>query len=254
MGVPSVSISIISHRHGPLVKKALEHLSRCCSLTTLEVILTVNVPEPLPFGILDFPFTLRVIHNTGARGFGANHNHAFSQTTSPFFCVTNPDIELADDPFPPLLAALADPKVAVVAPMILSPFGTTEDSTRKLPSPTRIFKRVLLRQRQSDYDLATRPLEVEWVAGIFMLFKREMFSLISGFDERFFLYLEDVDLCARARSLGLSVRVEPAARVIHAARRDSHRKLRYVWWHGTGMMRFWFRYLTGRYRNREKII
>ena len=71
----------------------------------------------------------------------------------------------------------------------------------------------------------------DWVGGMFMLFSREMFSAIRGFDERYFLYYEDVDLCARLTLRGYKVCLTPKSKVIHQAQRTSHRNLRYLRWH-----------------------
>jgi len=78
------------------------------------------------------------------------------------------------------------------------------------------------------------------VAGMFMLIPTKIFQRIGGFDERYFLYYEDVDLCARLRVSGHVVRFCPNARVVHEARRQSHRSLRYLRWHITSMLRFFF--------------
>jgi GT2 family glycosyltransferase len=66
-----------------------------------------------------------------------------------------------------------------------------------------------------------------------------VFAALGGFDERYFMYYEDVDLCARVREAGLDVRLDPAARAVHAAQRDSHRRPRYLAWHLRSMLRFW---------------
>ena len=64
-----------------------------------------------------------------------------------------------------------------------------------------------------------------------MMFRTETFAAFGGFDEHYFLYYEDVELCGRLRLAGKRIVVEPGARVIHEARRDSHRRPRHAWWH-----------------------
>ena len=78
---------------------------------------------------------------------------------------------------------------------------------------------------------------------MFMLAKRDAFREVSGFDEGYFLYYEDIDLCRRLRRAGFDICLVPSARVIHDARRTSHRSLRYLRWHLASMCR----YLTTRY-------
>ena len=71
------------------------------------------------------------------------------------------------------------------------------------------------------------------------LVRRDAMLRYGGFDERYFLYYEDVDICCRARLAGWRVRVEPRAMVVHEARWDSHRKPRFFLWHLTSLLRFW---------------
>jgi len=73
---------------------------------------------------------------------------------------------------------------------------------------------------------------------MFMLFPSEIFKQLDGFDQKFFLYYEDVDLCARLRLLGYEVVLCPAASVVHQARRSSHSDFKYMIWHIASMMRF----------------
>jgi N-acetylglucosaminyl-diphospho-decaprenol L-rhamnosyltransferase len=97
-----VVVSVVSHPEGDLVAKLLDDLNRSCT-TPLSVVVTINVPEVLSFSSSDFKFPLRLVHNSRPRGFGANHNAAFSGSNSPFFCVANPDVRLTSDPFPALM-------------------------------------------------------------------------------------------------------------------------------------------------------
>jgi hypothetical protein len=79
---------------------------------------------------------------------------------------------------------------------------------------------------------------VDWVAGMFMLFAKKTFERLNGFNERYFLYYEDVDICARLNLAGLKVMVNPAARVVHYAQHSSHRSLKYLRWHISSLYRF----------------
>jgi len=76
------------------------------------------------------------------------------------------------------------------------------------------------------------------VAGFFMLFRSAAFRSLGGFDERYFLYYEDFDLCCRLRAAGHAIAWVPQARVVHDARRTSHRNARYLVWHASSVLRF----------------
>ncbi|MGH8671273.1 MAG: glycosyltransferase, partial [Burkholderiales bacterium] len=173
-----------------------------------------------------------------AKGFAANHNAAFRFAKADCFCVLNPDIQLKEDPFPALLGALGDSGIGVVAPRILSPAGEIENSARRFPTLPAILKKALGIARTRDYEIGNAPIHPEWVAGMFMLFRSETFRKLGGFDERYFLYYEDVDLCLRLRHAGYDVLLMPQVSAIHDARRQSHRNLRYLLMHTTSLLRF----------------
>lgn len=201
-----------------------------------QILLTLNVPESL-----DLPIDQRIqlICNSEIKGFGANHNSAFRLCSQEFFCPLNPDISLVTSPFPMLLETLNETGAAIIAPRVISPVGKEEDSVRRFPTirslSSKFFGGV---DGRYDLDREGGVLFPEWVAGMFMLFRREAFSSLRGFDEGFFLYYEDVDICVRAWKTDFCVAVCLGAEVIHDARRDSHRSLRHLLWHFTSLLRY----------------
>ncbi|SRR5713101_1349942 len=238
--IPRVSISVVSHGQAELVDLLLRDLS-LHSKTVIEVLLTVNVPETLPFDPARFAFPVRLLSNAKPQGFGANHNAAFRKCKGKHFCVMNPDIRLEGDPFPALLACLEDPRAGIVAPLIRNPAGAIEDSARHFPTPWGILKKALRASPEIEYPVnGSEPFYADWVAGMFMLVPSELYSDIGGFDERYFLYYEDVDLCMRLARCGRRVVLCPRAIVVHEARRQSRRSLRYLRWHLLSMLRFFF--------------
>ena len=236
--VPAVTISIVSHGQMELVLPLLQDLEAIHHTTPLHVVLTLNVPEAIPCVPEDFAFSLQIMRNSQPLGFGANHNRAFSQAQGGIFCVLNPDIRITQNPFPDLLKACADPHTGLAAPAIYSPSGQLEDSARKFPTPWRIAHRVLTRRRTRDYAAPTTVLHPDWVAGMFLLLRTAVYRQLGGFDERYFLYYEDVDLCARARLAGLEIVQLALPGVIHNAQRASHRDPKYLRWHVGSMLKF----------------
>lgn len=235
---PDLTLSVVSHGQGALVAALLADIGQHVA-TPLRVILTLNLPEPEEaWANRGYPFELEVIRNPVRKGFGANHNAALAHTRSGLFCVLNPDIRLMSDPFPVLAAQLEERGIGVAAPAVLGPDLSPEDHARTFPSVFALAAKALGRRPHTPPPADHAVYHPDWVAGMFMLFRSEVLRAMGGFDERYFLYYEDVDLCARLRARGLEVAVCPAASAIHAARRESRRNLRFAYWHLRSALRF----------------
>lgn len=241
-----ISISVVSHSQIGLVAQLLRDLDSNCRDSRFELILTLNLDESLPLDLSGFSFRIKLIRNQTPKGFGANHNHAFTQAAGRYFCVMNPDIRLNGNPFGALQAVLGDSMVGVVAPLVVDEGGAIEDSARRFPTPLKILCKAFGRCQGSDYAITDALICSDWVAGMFMLFPRGIFAQLGGFDECYFLYYEDVDICARLRLLGYEVLVNPQVKVTHHAQRTSRRSWTYLRWHFRSMMRFFFSFVYWR--------
>lgn len=237
-----LSVSIVSHQQANLIQPLLADLDRFCRDYDLEVILTLNLPEELPFAEHDYRFPIKLIRNAIPLGFGSNHNQAFNHASGSSFCVLNPDIRLTADPFPPLLAALEHRQIGLIAPLVVNGQGFPEDSARHFPTPLEIIGKVFGGKSRTYATASGTTSFPDWVAGMFMLLRHDTYKEIGGFNERYFMYYEDVDLCFRLREHDYEIALCGETSVIHDARRSSHKKLRYLKWHATSMMRFFLLY------------
>ena len=221
-----------------MVEELVESLLDCPEVK--QIIVTRNIQEPL--ALVD-DSRVSVIVNSIPRGFGENHNAAFARCSQRTFCVLNPDIVLNENPFPRLLAALGETGAALVAPLVHAPGGGVEDSTRYFPTlvsvATKIFGGDEGRHVAGSAQAIFFP---EWVAGMFMLFRTEAFRRLGGFDEGFFLYYEDVDICVRAWKGGMTVAACTDVGVIHDARRESRRNLQHLRWHLASVARYFWKH------------
>jgi N-acetylglucosaminyl-diphospho-decaprenol L-rhamnosyltransferase len=172
------------------------------------------------------------IFNPSPKGFGANHNAAFKVCNEAFFAVLNPDLRFPIDPFALLKAELDNARVGVVAPTIVKADGSVEDSARSLYTPFSSAKGLSSEPRLQ----ANNPA---WLAGMFLLFRREAFTAVNGFDEKFFMYVEDVDICARLVLAGWALKYVNSVSVVHDARRANRKSLRHFLWHLTSAIRWW---------------
>ncbi|MBU3556852.1 glycosyltransferase family 2 protein [Polynucleobacter sp. Ross1-W9] len=234
-----VTVSIVSHGHKDFLVPLLGQLSELPEI--VEIILTLNIPES--FDISTFK-KIKLIINDSPKGFGENHNFAFQHSLTPFFCILNPDISIEENPFPGLLSAANNPDIGLVAPMIKNLRGDTEDSARHFLTPFSLARRYFF-SHDNGYAIVEggSNFSPEWVAGMFMLFKSPVYRAINGFDEGYYLYVEDVDICTRLWALGYRILLVPGVTAIHAAQRSSHFHLRFLYWHVSGLLRYFFKYL-----------
>jgi GT2 family glycosyltransferase len=229
-----IVVSIISHGHGEMLKDLVNQILEFPEVE--KIILTINIPENIP---LFSDLKVDVVINTMPKGFGANHNAAFKSVSSDFFCVLNPDIFFYENPFSVLMERFNDDKVGLVAPLVNSSVGIAEDSMRHFLTPRSMLKRILglssdtysLRQNSAD-------LTPDWVAGMFMLFRSDVYKKIRGFDEDYFMYCEDVDICTRLWKISYVVVGCLQTKVIHNAQRESHKNIRHLFWHLRSIVRY----------------
>jgi GT2 family glycosyltransferase len=238
----TIHVSVVSHGQGALVRRVLADLAADVERTPVHVTLTLNVPERLPFDPAEFPFPVVVLENQRPAGFAANHNAAFEAHAArcgcDAFCVVNPDARVGPDVLFRLAARLeGQTGVGVVAPLVQDADGRLQDSARKLPTPATIAAKAL-GWRARPGGSAAHDGQPDWVAGMFMLFARVAFAAVGGFDERYFLYYEDVDICCRLRLAGYDVVLDRTLRITHDGAWKSHHDLQHLRWHLASMLRF----------------
>lgn len=258
---PRIVISVVSHGHAGNLHGLLTSLRRIED-PRVSLVLTENRGEeldlaPTRYGDRDGE-QLLLRRNPHPLGFGANHNAAFHVSEGDVFCVCNPDVRLNPGTLEPLLAALRDPAVGVAGPRVLDSTGRLQDSARRDLTPGRLFARAWRRNGTHLPELSEdRPLHPDWVAGMFMAFRWESFAAVGGFDEGYFLYCEDADLCRRMRRHGYGVAYVPKATVVHDAQRSSHRSPLYLSRHVRSLARYWLvppgpGGVTGKHQRRGK--
>lgn len=238
--LPLVTVSIVSHGQGSMIAALLRDLAKCRRVT--HIVVTHNIPEndiPLPDTLFARITTIR---NECPAGFAANHNKAFECCDTELFAVLNPDIRIYEDPFVSLSETLDAENDGLIAPAVVTPDGLVEDSARHFPTVFGLLRKLV---GQGDGRFIVRganPCDVDWAAGMFLLFPTRAFRDCGGFDEGFFLYYEDVDICARLWLMNRRVRFHPEVFVTHSAQRLSRRRLRYAVWHMCSMVRYLFKY------------
>jgi GT2 family glycosyltransferase len=151
----------------------------------------------------------RVIVSEKNLGFGGGNNLGIRAATADYVFLLNSDAFIQPGALGPLVKRLADPTVGIVAPAIYLPDGKElqPDALGIFPTPVRILGGKTKEVLQS--------LEPDWVTGAAMMMRREDLLALGGFDEKLFMYLEDVDLCKRYRDKGLRIVRELSSKVVH---------------------------------------
>ncbi|XVJ68869.1 MAG: glycosyltransferase family 2 protein [Rhizobacter sp.] len=240
---PRVTLSIVSHGHGPMVVNLLSDLQALqWPQDAFEVLLTLNTPEDSAvFSPFQTTLPLHIITNPEAKGFGANHNAAFQRSRGAAFAVVNPDVRLRHLNLDAWLTPLGQNQVAACAPLAHDSASALQDNARRFPTLLSLARRVLTGVREPCYDHQAGPQIIDWAAGYFLVLSREAFEQVGGFDEAYFMYMEDVDLARRLRQKGWKVLWDTTTHVIHDSQRASHRQWRHLGWHVVSAWRYFLR-------------
>ncbi|MBQ8740412.1 MAG: glycosyltransferase family 2 protein [Clostridia bacterium] len=192
-----------------------------------------------------------VIRNSKNLGFGAAHNIVLSQELGKYHFVINPDITLKSDVISDIVDYLeSNPDVVMATPRILNTDGTEQKLPKERPTFKRLFLGRLSDKIRSEYVWAdkeiTEPTEINFCTGCFFCIRTDIFKKVCGFDEQYFMYLEDADLALKAKSKG-KVMILPQFCVTHAWERESSKSLKYLFIHIISCFKFLFKW-RGKYK------
>jgi GT2 family glycosyltransferase len=234
---PEVSAILVNYNAGSELALALESIRADCAHTPWEAVVVDNASTDGSVSVVEGFSHSRLIQNTANVGFGRAVNQAAAVALAPLLLLINPDCRLRPGAITALRSVLdAEPSCAVVGPRILDPDGAVQGSARGDPDRlTGLFGRtgalrvvlpflpVSRRNVVVEDAVRTRAssVVVDWLSGACMLVRRDAFAAAGGFDERFFLYWEDADLCRRLRNRGFDIRYVPGATAVHQVGRSS---------------------------------
>ena len=234
---PDVTAILVNYNAGNELTVALRSIQSDCAQVEWEAVVVDNASSDNSAAIVETFPRATLIRNPANVGFGRAVNQAAAVATAPRLLLVNPDCRLVSGAISTLRSVLdAEPSCAVVGPRIFDPDGTVQGSARGDPDMlTGLFGRTgALRVLLPFLPVARRNVVVEdavrtgassvvvdWLSGACMLIRRDAFTAAGGFDERFFLYWEDADLCRRLRNRGFQVRYVPGASAVHQVGRSS---------------------------------
>jgi len=236
-GAPVFAAVLVNYNAGQELVHALQSIADEAGGRQWEAVVVDNASsDGSGDGVQLFAPYARLIRNPTNVGFGTAINQGVAATTAASVLVMNPDCFLEPGAMAALQAALdRHPDCAIVGPRILNPDRSVQGSARGDPDMfTGLFGRSSwLRRVLPDLAVSRRNVlhgdvphgdaegesagarPVDWLSGACMLVRRSAFDRVGGFDERYFLYWEDADLCRRLRAVGYHVRYVPTATAVH---------------------------------------
>lgn len=250
-----ILVSVVSHEHTDEIINDLQpHLLQAHDIT---FVIKDNTPCIRLERYCD-QHSIDYLKNDNRKGFGQNHNEVFLYSkikhnlkSDDLFIVLNPDVIVAQQAFRDLNRLMEANCTRLAAPNLFKDreMNKLEASVRIFPYPWDFITSFLMGSRRTTVKDRRRsqPMRVDWASGAFLGFRASLYKELSGFDPRYYLYCEDIDICWRAsKLLNETCMYFPTVKAVHAGHRDSHKAPNtYLWWHVTSAMKFsWVRTKT----------
>jgi N-acetylglucosaminyl-diphospho-decaprenol L-rhamnosyltransferase len=261
MTEPELTFITVNYKTPELVDRLIASIGRFPPPTTHEIVVVDNASGDSSSDLIPSRHPhARFIQLERNIGFGAGNNRGAEGASGRVLVLINSDCEIDRESFgEPIRYLDENPDVGIVGLKVVTPEGKLEQSARGFPgASTGLFGRstflgklaqkfgrtgtkgVAGRNLMVDPE-KTEPYDVDWVSGTIMLIRRECWDAVGGFDEGFFMYWEDADLCYRAKQAGWRTVYFPGSCVIHrpgsSASRDPVPAIR--WFHQSA-----YRYVT----------
>jgi N-acetylglucosaminyldiphosphoundecaprenol N-acetyl-beta-D-mannosaminyltransferase len=220
-----LEVVIVSHRDGQWLGACLSSLERASGACSYRATIVENGGVSVPVAE-DSSRRVLYVEN---HGFGAANNAGARGSTADVLFFLNPDTELVDGTLERLVRALRErPGVGMVAVRQVNGDGTLAPSLHRFPSVGRALAAAVgserwpilgerLGERVLDDSAYERSGPFDWTTGAALAVRREAFEAVGGFDEDFFLFSEETDLCKRIRDAGWEGRLEPGVTFVHHA-------------------------------------
>jgi GT2 family glycosyltransferase len=221
----AVDVVIVSYNSATRLERCLTPL---CAIPWARPIVVDNASADDSVAVAS-GLGVDVVERPDNGGFSRGCNAGWRIGDAPFVLFLNPDAAIDEASLAKLVEVLrTDARAGAVAPRLLEEDGALVWSQRRFPRRWTTLAQALFVHRIAGLDWTDdmvreraayeRPSEPDWVVGACILMRRADLERLDGFDERFFLYREDVDICKRVRDAGLTVRYEPGAAAMHEGR------------------------------------
>lgn len=184
-----------------------------------------------------FDGNIEIVKLGANKGFGFGHNSIIDVINSKYHFVVNPDIEIENsNQIKKMIDYLEkNSEIGMLSPLILTPDLSTQYLCKKNPTVFDMFIRGIspniFKKRQDKYIMKetvyNKIMKLDYATGSFMVFRTDTYKELKGFDDAFFIYLEDADITRRVNQISKAI-FYPEARIIHAWERSSHKSFKFA--------------------------
>ena len=213
----SLSIIIVTWNTAQITLKCVQTINKF--LNNPEIIIVDNGSEDNTVELLSKEKNVKIIENKANLGFSKANNIGLHYATKEYLLFMNSDIELIDDSINDLFKYFKDKEnIGIIGPKFLNPDLTPQASVFPKQSALNAFKEFYLNQKNSysKYIPNTeKPTKVWAVSGGCILTRKSFFESIGGWNEKYFFYFEDMDLCRKINKLGKDIMYFPKCQIIH---------------------------------------
>ncbi|ADQ14093.1 glycosyltransferase family 2 protein [Halanaerobium hydrogeniformans] len=231
-----ITVSIVTYNSQDFIERAVKSLIKNLLFIKYKIFLIDNASQDNTLSIVKYLAKLdnniEIIKNDYNIGFGAAHNKVLNFIDSDYHIVMNPDIVITTNVIKELIDYIKnDKKIGLVVPMLKYPNGKIQYTARReitfLDLLIRRFFPNQFKQRQNYHkrlNQIKKPIKIEFASGAFQLFRTDIFKQINGFDENFFIYLEDADITKRVNKVSNTI-FYPHNYVIHHWNKESYKEI-----------------------------
>lgn len=246
-----IFVSVVSHGHFKLIKE-LGVLANIAKDARFKILLVDNIGE-LHFEVWCEKYGIFYTKNSEKLGFGANNNlnFAWAEKISPsvddYFVVLNPDLIVNAETLYKLKQKSREfsAPISTINLFLDREMSVSENSIRRFPTESTMLKSLISRGTSTAISKSSidSPTEIDWCAGCLIGFTSDHYKALSGFDEKYFMYCEDIDICYRSsRLFGKRVLYFPDLKGVHLADRRSRNIFSlHFYWHVVSALRFLYR-------------
>jgi GT2 family glycosyltransferase len=222
----TLSVIILSYNTKQLLWQSLSALIRYIPKKNIEIIVLDNASSDDSAKMIkeNFP-DVNLVHSYKNLGFAKGINTAVKEAKGKYLLFLNSDADLTNNTLDEIISFMdSSSSVGVVGGVLLNADGSRQRSYGSFYTLSSATKMLIGGDKiEMKNKLYTQPTEVDWVSGGFMMINHELFKKIGGFDEHFFMYMEDMELCYRVRKAGYRTYVYPQAVAIHKQHGSTNR-------------------------------